>query len=95
MFGCRRPNYNWRWEENEMELLNRIENTTVVASLVRINVLLLGSCSALYVYVKFRPNYDRLRVEKALGNFQKFHNNNNNKNNNNNVRIAHGDRFRV
>ena len=32
-----------------------------------------------YVYVKF--NYDRLRIDKALGNFRKSDNNNKNKNN--------------
>jgi len=33
------------------------------------------------VYAKF--NYDRLRIDKALGNFRKYDNNNNNNNNNN------------
>jgi len=39
------------------------------------------------VYVKF--NYDRLRIDKALGNFRKS-DNNNKKNNKNNDRSAWG-----
>ena len=39
------------------------------------------------IYVKF--NYDRLRINKALGNFQKSDNNiNNNRKNKNNVHSA-------